>query len=653
MTVAGTTSYAGSKMGLFRRLVLRGGLLIGALSVLLASASVILSRRDADDVCLSLSDYGGIARQYYIDTAYGRVHELPRPTGFSNFGAISSDERYSSYFNVRADQTMDLLLAEYPGDDQPVTTTVIRSNIRSETPTDSANHVLWSPDNRAFAYLWRDLDGQLYLSVYNRAEQREQTIPYTLRGDTSFFNGVQITGWSGDSRAFALQERTGGALYFRFYTTDPLALMETELDELPLYFGSWSPVGAQFAAADLGTAESSTLYLHDWNAPLRALPLDIPRRNVQGVYWSPDGRYFTLISYMSDCVGAACDLYWRFDLYGRDGTLIAGNLSGLHTVPADQTDRIVMGMWQDEHRWLWAEQPTANARVDLVTLDVISGARTTLVSNLLDNHVADMFYFSPQRWLYVLPNSTSPPNIPENDWLLVPWQNGDEVHVDLLNVATGELTPIVSHAEAVLGTTDFSGTGFWDWSGQRAIIIWSRGQPPERQTYLSVLNLADNSVHTTTDAATHIHSVSWISDTLIGFVRQTENAYALDMLDTGTGAQHHLLDLTNSSRQWSGTLRPSGDQLAINIQGSNPTGSTYLIPLDGSEQSVLSDRTTSSMLWSPDGSRLVFIEYTRTYPRVVIAAPDGTRLGVIPVRTIPSTASIWLGGWSRCDPPGL
>ncbi len=632
---------------------MRGGLLLGTLTVLLAAASVIIARRDADDVCLNLSDYSGITRLYYIDTAYGRVHELPVSNSFSNLGASSADGRYSAYFHVRADQTMDLLMAEYPDDNQPVITTVIRSGLRAETPLDSINHVLWSPDGSRFAYLWRDLAGQLALSVYNLADQTDQTIPYTLRGNTSFFNGVQITGWSGDSRAFAVQERTGGALYFRFYTTEPLVLIATELDDVPLYFGSWSPIGAQFAAADLGTAESSTLYLHDLNAPPVAIPLDIPRRNVQGVYWSPDGRYFTLISYISECVGAACDLYWRFDVYARDGTLIAGNLSGLHTVPADQGDRIVMGMWQDDHRWLWAEQPTADARIDLVALDVRSGNRTTVVSNLIDNYVADMFYFSPQRWLYVLPNSQSPPSIPQNDWLIVPWQDADAVRVDLFNVATGELTPIISQAAAVLGTTEFSGTGFWDWSGQRALVVWSRGQPPDQQTYLTALNLADGSIHTTTEAATHIQLVSWISDTLIGFVRQTENAYALDMLDIGTGAQQHLLDLTNSSRQWTGTLRPSGDQLAVNIQGSNPTGSTYLIPLDGSESAVLSDRTTSSMLWSPDGSRIVFIEYTRTTPRVVIAAPDGTRLSVIPVRTIPSTASIWLGGWSRCDPPTL
>ncbi|MBN8639375.1 MAG: hypothetical protein J0M07_28915, partial [Anaerolineae bacterium] len=296
MTATDGDSPAKSNAGLIWRLVLRGGLLLGVLSGLLAAASVIIARRDADDVCLNLSDYSGITRLYYVDTDYGRVHDFLASSSFNNFGHGTADGRYSAYFHIRDDQTMDLLMAEYPGADQPVLTTLIRSGLRVETPTDSANHVLWSPDGSRFAYLWRDLDGHLYLSLYNRAEQTEQTIPYTLRGSTSFFNGVQIMGWSGDSQAFAVQERTGGALYFRIYTTDPLALTATELDDVPLYFGSWSPISAQFAAADLGTAQSSTLYLQNLNAPPIVIPLDIPRRNVQGVHWSPDGRYFTLIS---------------------------------------------------------------------------------------------------------------------------------------------------------------------------------------------------------------------------------------------------------------------------------------------------------------------------------------------------------------------
>ncbi len=615
--------------------------------VLLMSASVLLSRGSVADVCLTVSENSGVPHRFYVDTAYGRSHQLPVLTT-SSFGAGSADGRFVASFAVHRDQTMDLILSEYPGGDEPTRTTVIRSGLRAETAVDSNNHLLWSPDNHTFAYLWRDHDDHLYLSVYNVPTATEQTIPYRLRSGTSFFNGVQITGWSGDGRWFAVQERTGGALYYRFYAASPLALTPTGLDDLPLYFGSWSPTEALIAAVDLGTADAATLYLQPMNAPPQVIPLAVSRRGVQGIHWSPDGRYFVLINYMRDCVGAACDLYWRFDLYARDGTLIERNLSGLHAIPSDQGERLLMGVWQGDHHWLWAEQATVDAPINLVALDLRTRERAIIAANLLPTYVPDMFLARWQNWVYVLPNSTNPPRIPDNDWLIVPWREGEHVHVDLLNVATGERTPIVSGADALVGTS-----GFWSWNGQLALVVWSRGQSPNRQTYLSVVDLADQSVHSTGAGANHIFSVNWFNDTQIGFIRQTGSTFALDMLDIQTGAQQHLLDLVTSVYQWTGSVNPTGAQIAVNLPGSSPRGSSYLIALDGSTPAELSANATSSLQWSPDGARLAFLEYTRTKLHVVIATSDGTRLGTIPLDTTPYNASIWLGGWTRCDPPTL
>ena len=140
--------------------------IICILLIFLTSVSMILSRGAADDVCLSVSDTSGVNHFYYVDTVHSRSHELP-PTTTSNFAAASADGRYATEFTLWPDQTMDLVLSEFPGDDTPRITTVIRSGLRAETPLDSRNHVLWSPDDRSFAYLWRDLTNQLYLSVFH------------------------------------------------------------------------------------------------------------------------------------------------------------------------------------------------------------------------------------------------------------------------------------------------------------------------------------------------------------------------------------------------------------------------------------------------------------------------------------------------------
>lgn len=621
--------------------------------IMLVALSVIVSRGDADR-CLSVFKYEQILENYLLDTLYGRFQRLS-PMSQSIRAANSPDARFFASFEQQPGGVMQIVLHGSPTETHPQRRTVIRAGMLAErSPMTALDHLMWSPDSRAFAYLWRDsgaADEAIYLSVYDVSAGTEHTVPYAqLSGSRFTFYGIALDGWSGDGRVISVREQTADGVYFRFFAADSLALLVSPLDDVRLFLSAWSPVEARLVAVDFGAGGRVRLYLSDLNTASPPIPLDIPRRALQDIVWSGDGRYFAIVSHLTTCIESVCDVHWRYDLYRADGTPVALELSSLHEISFDSPSQLLMGVWQGD-QWIWAEQTASAAPINLVALDLITGERVTLAENIVRSYVADMFYVGASGFI-PLPTGGFALRVPAQARLVVPVRQNGRIHVDLFDLAAGTTTRLVSDAHTLSRPGETLGTAFWRADGQTVQVLWSHGDAPNRETHLTVMHLDENILRSTADGTYHILAPAWIDDRRMGFINQVGSDYTFNLFDTRTGEQRRLLDLQPGATRWTGVVNPSGDALAVRVGGVATRSQILIAPLDGSRQTEISQTLSSEPSWSPDGSRIAFAEFLSASAAFTVVTTDGQRISRTPLDTTPLTPTVWITGWSRCDPNG-
>ncbi|MBN8639401.1 MAG: hypothetical protein J0M07_29050 [Anaerolineae bacterium] len=620
--------------------LLRGALPLGLLLALLAAASVTFSRGD-DYRCLTFSDFTGAPASRILDTAAGQRQRLPL-AGDVVFRATSPDGRYTAAYRALPGQRMALTLTSTDGTEPA---RVIYTG-RYGSAQSSSTPLLWSPDSRSFAYLWRDPDQDGFtLAIYPVDDGNAQALTNTPTTFGSATYSLTLIGWSGDNRVLTLRERAYLSDRVRFFATNPLTELATPFDETPLLMAEWSPTGATLAAVERFEGQAALL-VGALDAPFTPITLDVARRDLQGIVWSPSGEYFVVVSHHSRCLASACDIFWRYDLYRRDGAPVALNLPGLHEQAAEPPIQVLLGLWHGD-QWVWAQQDDATTPLNLAALDATTGATTLLAQNIVRGYVQDIFYVPPD--FATLPNAWVLLKQPVGARLIVPTRVDGRINVDLLDLDTGASINLVRGVDTLSRPGDRIGSAFWREDARAAQVLWSRRADSARQTYLTLYDLAADALYSTAEGTTHILAPQWIDAERVVFINQRGSDYAFTLFNTATGTQIDLAALPSGVTRWSGVLRPDGAWIAVRLT-INPrsSGIIYLTALDGSGTVEISREAVETPIWSPDGAQVAYLTFDGTDAGLHLASADGQVLGAYRIDNT-ALSSTMLTAWTRCD----
>ncbi len=622
-------------------LVLRGTLPIMLLLLLLSAATLTLSR-GADYRCVTLADFDGAPASRIVDTAYGQRQRLPA-VGIVLYRATSPDGRYTAALHTLPEQNMALILTS---GDATSPARVIRSGQYGGAQAMS-DPLLWAPDSRSFAYLWRDpAEAGFTLALYHIDTEQAQTLTNTPTTFGAATYAITLIGWSGDSRVLTLRERAYQSDRVRFFATEPLTELATPFDATPLLMAEWSPSGTTLVAVERFAAQAALL-VGTLDTPLTPITLDVARRDLQGIRWSPSGDYFVVISHLSRCLASACDIFWRYDVYRRDGSPVALNLSGLHEQSAEPPIQVLLGLWHGD-QWVWAQQDDATMPLNVAVLDASTGESTLLAQDVVRGYVQDIFYVPPD--FETLPNAWVLLKQPQGARLIVPTRADGHINVDLLDLATSATTRLVSGVDTLSRPGERIGSAFWREDARSAQVLWSRRVESARETYLTLFNLDDNSLHATADGATHILAPQWIDAQRVVFINQRGSHYTLTLFNTATGEQIDLTSLPNGITRWEGVLHPDGTTIAARVTvSSRSSGIVYLAALDGSGAVEVSRDAAHAPVWSPDGARVAFLTFDGTDTGLRFASADGHVTGAYPLANAAALSSTVLNAWTRCD----
>jgi len=632
---------------LLRRLVVIVVVLLALLSggvILLAQMSTTGSTAH----CLTVQDLSGSdISTILLDTTRGRKFHMPATEGYT-LGRVSPDEQYYAVTFLEND-VMQLAFAPILENGRIGSVTHIRSGVISSASFYAPLKFMWSPDSAALIYLWGDIAaGQRYVSVYDMQTRTDTAYPLTRRdGDAERYVDFTLLGASNSGEVFGVGETFDGKPYYRFYTLHPLTPVSTPLDDVPLYDPVWSPQGDRLAALNIDR-DGMELLISDLNATSLTIPLAISSRDIRKLVWSPDGNFIAIASIIADRERRV--ERWRFDLIHRDGSPAALDLYGMHITSVDLLPNVLPAMWHGE-AWVWIEQ--INDLPVLVSLDTASNERTTLVRDLVRTRSVDMFYVGSEAWREQV-FSPTPLYVSSSPRLVVPRHTDDGwISVDLLDLDTGEFTPVVSGAETLeaLTLSDFS--DLWSSDGRAVTVVWSTGHASTRRSYFTIYDLETGAVHTTSGDAAQIIAVSKIDETRYAFVNQTGSDYALRLLDPATGEEQEIAPLPPYSMSFQAALSPDNARFAVYASNARSAGGLgTMIVTDMQTSTVISENAITAPYWSPDGTRFAFLEYENRRGSVIVLSPEGERIDEFQALLAHYNPSLWLGGWSNCAVSG-
>ena len=300
-------------------------------------------------------------------------------------------------------------------------------------------------------------------------------------------------------------------------------------------------------------------------------------------------------------------------------------------------------MWSGD-RWVWAERIGDALTYNLSTLDMRTGARETLITNLVEDYADDMFYVPPTaEWSSIFTNFRVFP-MSLDSRVIVPFYAEDGIAVDLLDTTTGERRPLLRGINFLMRTHYGFGSHFWSEDGESARIMWTREGETGLEAFITVVNVRDGTQVTSSSASRTIWRPQWVDSAHIGFIDPRTDGFSLYLLDTITGEQKNMLPIGVDTTYWRAALTPNGQLAAVTSGNSEFTGKPLtLINLRDDSRQVISESAAGSFLWSPDGEHVAFVSSREGDAEIYRMNKDGS----CPARLTRSPGADWLPRWVR------
>jgi hypothetical protein len=453
----------------------------------------------------------------------------------------------------------------------------------------------WSPDSQFVAYLWKNQDGQTYLSVVRIDGMEQQTVPFTrLDSHQVLLSDTFIQEWSGDQHYLSIVEKAVTGFRVSVWNVSDLQRVASAFDDRILSQGLWLRGDNYYAGVTLSRSqelEPVELVLY---APAQAAAtavIDLPNQVVRLLNVSPDGLHLALTSVIDDCDAKECEKRWQHELFDYNGMRLSSALLGSVLAPTDtRTPSLYMGtgivysaeqinaLWSaDSQAWIFLQK--GDSGDDLVRLDLTSGQLKQIASNVVTTLFVELLP-ATRLWEYGFQSFEPIPSLGKADYLLIPTQLNDKIQVELLDISSGRRVTLLEDAASLLTKrTDGFGNMVWNWDGTWLVIPWTTAEDLP-QTRLTVARTDGSEVNTVALGFKALSSVNWIEQNWIGYL-VGEDEVAIEVSNVETLATHQVLDGLIKPGYWYVQLVPQTEFATVTLGTTAGDQVIWLVSLDG------------------------------------------------------------------------
>ncbi len=570
----------------------RAGVLVIAIWLLALSSRAQAQASDPNR-CIEIAQYG-FGSRYLVDTQTAQSYQVSREIAWQTH--YTSPDGAAVARMDTPPGTYQLVLLR--GDAAPHT--IHNDSLSTPNFVPIADRLIWSPDSSSFAYFWPTSTGQGTVSLYSVGNASEQSIAFTTPNPDT----LRMIGWSHDGRYFALSDSVDTYITrYTFLTALPLAFHTQRLPLDRYSAGVWSPTRSEFATLKA---------VDDQHIELRITPMDGEPTVTQfdaspqsTVTWSATGDELVVMSALQP---------WSYQLFQRTDMSMLANFSGSTT-----------GLWSaDGTRLYWQARTDPDAGYSLESLDVVTRTTETILQGI---RAEDSAYI----WANALLNgnmatrTTAAPT--QADTLIVPHRTADRFNLSVVDLNTGHVRDILTGL-ASLGTIGNLNFSFAP-DETRFYVLPSTTEP----NTITLINL--NSLITTSYTATDaelIDSMRWSDPYHLAFAAHAGQTIRITSMDVRTMMPVVWGETTSS--EWSLRFSPIDPTLAALQTHIDFQQGTLLLQRENEETPLLlSEHAPSRPVWSADGTRLAFDDYSSGQREIVVANHVGeilTRTPVLP-----------------------
>ncbi len=568
------------------------GLLILVVGMLIVGSSVQAQASDPNR-CVEILEYG-MGYRRFIDTQTSQPYIVLQEMDFQAL-YVSPDGSTTARLDASPNAYRLLLFSE-----DAVPQTIHFDSLNDWTLIPVHDRLIWSPDSSSFAYFWPTSTGQGTVSLYSVDNASEQSIAFTTPNPDT----LRMIGWSHDGRYFALSDSVDTYITrYTFLTALPLAFHTQRLPLGQYSAGVWSPTRSEFATLKA---------VDDQHVELRITPMDGEPTVTQfaaspqsSLAWSATGDELLVTSALQP---------WTYQLFQRNDMSMLGNFRGSTTA-----------LWSaDGTRLYWLALTDPDAGYSLESLDMATGTTETILQGI---RAEDSAYI----WANALLNgnlatrTTAAPT--QADTLIVPHRMADGFNLSVVDLNTGRVRNILTGL-AILDTIGNLNFSFAPEGIRLYVLIYT--VEPNTITLIN-LDTLTTTLYTATDAEL-INSVRWSDPYHLTFAAHDAETTRIMSLDVRTITAIVWGETTSS--EWSLRFSPTDPALAAFQTRIDFQQGSLLLQRENEETAILlSEHAPYRPVWSADGTRLAFDDYSSGQREIVVANNVGeilTRTPILP-----------------------
>lgn len=566
------------------------GLLILVVGMLRVGSSVQAQASDPNR-CVEILEYG-MGYRRFIDTQTSQGYTVLQEMNFQAL-YVSPDGSTTARLDASPNAYRLLLFSE-----DAVPQTIHFDSLNDWTLIPVHDRLIWSPDSSSFAYFWPTSTGQGTVSLYSVDNASEQSIAFTTPNPDT----LRMIGWSHDGRYFALSDSVDTYITrYTFLTALPLAFHTQRLPLGQYSAGVWSPTRSEFATLKA---------VDDQHVELRITPMDGEPTVTQfaaspqsALTWSATGNELVVTSALQP---------WTYQLFQRNDMSMRGNSRGSTTA-----------LWSaDGTRLYWLGLPDGNASYSLEMLEVATDTTETLIRGIRAEDSAYIWATAMLNGHFTTRTTAAPP---QSDTLIVPHRATDGFNFSIVDTDIGSVQNILTGLASLdpIGNLNFSFAP----DGMRFYVLTSTAEP----NTITLINLdtLTTASYTATDAES-INSVRWSDPYHIAFAAHAGQRTRITSLDVRTMTSV-VWGETNSS-EWSLSFSPTDPALAAFQTRIDFQQGSLLLKRENEETVfLLSEYAPYRPVWSADGTRLAFDDYSSGQREIVVANNVGDILTRTPI----------------------
>lgn len=590
-------------------------LFLPGLLIVLTAGAVFGARLPNQYVCVTLGNYNN-ERLMLFDL--GRNLVAPETRYAPTIGWVTPSDEYTFSTTAHPHQrnTYSLSLQTSSG-----ATILLEEAIYLNSPSELSGGVVWSADQQQFAYLWQDADQDSHLSIFNPQYHHKRSLAIDIPNETAM--SFSMFGWSGDGRYLAFGERDSLSTFklTGFVDVEHMTVLPTPGGFPRVTQMAWSPAGHQMSAIVRLENNQQRLVMLDpaHLGDFRYLEVD-RASTVQGISWSGDSRYFTLVR-QGRLYGFRGNgtFQWFFDIYSASGELVERDLVG-KVLSASTSGgagsvisptNLVPGFWSlDGRTWNYLEERRDHnhSHIRLKAYDPVMETFETLAADIATNLYQQMYTMPPRYGLAAITN-----RLPENHSLVIPQWRADGIALDYVDYRDNRHLPLVTGADEVLTYVfSFGSRSQFLWNDDFFVIPWVERVEGERNIHVSVLRSADGERVIDVAGLDTLSQISYVSQDWISFIAGREGEPGVELVNLTTGAHHRIPVEIEANNGFYVSISPDTQNVAVvitpNAGGTNTDlGPLYLASLEDGTAQVVHESASPYGRWIPDSSAYGFI----------------------------------------------